>query len=115
MLKFFLGAAFSAAFIAGNMDPVLADTTTSNTDGEVTAHSVEVNPDLAEIEGRTLTDAEAVRVEGQVLRIEIPRPIGICMIGVPSPCNSPNYWNRPGWGWNNPKLINPWMPIIRIR
>lgn len=65
MRKFFLGAALSATIIAGNMAPVLANSTNVNTDGEVTAHSVEVNPDLVEIEGRTLTDAEAANVEGE--------------------------------------------------
>ena len=65
MRKFFLGAALSATFIAGNVAPALANSTNVNTDGEVTAHSVEVNPDLIEIEGRTLTDAEAAEVEGE--------------------------------------------------
>ena len=65
MRKFFLGAALSATIIAGNMAPVLANLTNINTDGEVTAHSVEVNSDLVEIEGRTLTDAEAAEVEGE--------------------------------------------------
>lgn len=65
MHRFLSGVALSAAFIAGNMAPVLADTTDVNTDGEVTTHSVEVNLGLIEIEGRTLTDAEAANVEGE--------------------------------------------------
>jgi len=65
MHRFLSGAALSAIVIAGNMAPALANSTNINTDADVTAHSVEVNPNLVEIEGRTLTDVEAAEVEGE--------------------------------------------------
>jgi len=87
MRKFFLGAALSVSIIAGNMAPALANSTNLETSNGVTVNSVDPKFNLVEIEGRTLTNSEAVRVEGEILRIVIPRP----------------------------KLINPWLRIIRIR
>lgn len=65
MRKFLSGAILSATIIAGNMAPALANPTNLKAGNGVTVNSVAPNPNLVEIEGRTLTDAEAAKVEGE--------------------------------------------------
>jgi len=69
MHRFLSGAALSAILVAGNVAPALANSKNVNTDGEVTANSVASNLDLVEIEGRTLTDAEAAEIQGEAIPV----------------------------------------------
>jgi|GEM_PF-4345210 len=68
MRKLISGAVLSATIVAANMAPVFANTTTNlKTGNGVTVNSVAPKFNLVEIEGRTLTDAEAAKVEGEVV------------------------------------------------
>ena len=107
MYKFLSLASLSAALVTVNVAPVFANPTNTKTANSVTVNSVDLKSSLVEIEGRTLTNSEAVKVEGQVSRITIPNTIqvGICVIGVVSPCNGSNWQPKP-------RPVSP-MPIVR--
>lgn len=72
MRNFLSGAALSATLFAANMAPVFANPTTNlKTGNSATVNSVASNPNLIEIEGRTLTDAEAAKVEGEAFFVPL--------------------------------------------
>jgi hypothetical protein len=71
MHKFLSGAALSATIFAANMAPVLANPTNIKTGNSVTVNSVAPKSSLIEIEGRTLTDAEAAKVEGEAIFVPV--------------------------------------------
>ena len=112
MYKFLSLASLSAALVTVNVAPVFANTTNIKTANSVTVNSVALKSSLVEIEGRTLTNSEAVKVEGRVSRITIPSDIrfGICVIGVVSPCNGPEWQPKPP---TTPIVGRPPSPIVR--
>ncbi|NJL55078.1 hypothetical protein HC928_07725 [bacterium] len=65
MFKQISSIALSATIIAANMAPVLANPTNVKNGNSLTVNSVAPKSSLVEIEGRTLTDAEAAKVEGE--------------------------------------------------
>ena len=66
MDKFLPSLLLSATVFAANMAPVFANATSDIKAGNgVTVNSVAPKSSLIEIEGRTLTDAEAAKVEGE--------------------------------------------------
>lgn len=79
MSKFLSGAVLSAVMFSVNMAPVLANATNIKTSDGVTVNSVVPKSNLVEIEGRTLTDAESAKVEGEALFI--PIAIGAVKLG----------------------------------
>ena len=73
MDKFLSGLALSATLFAANMAPVFANAATDlKTGNGVTVNSVAPKSSLIEIEGRTLTDAEAAKVEGEAAFVIAP-------------------------------------------
>jgi len=78
MFKLISRVALSATIIAGNVATVSANTTNVKTGNGVTVNSVALKSNLVEIEGRTLTDAEAAKVEGEVWWV----PVGGAVAGV---------------------------------
>ncbi|BBC24429.1 hypothetical protein [Pseudanabaena sp. ABRG5-3] len=64
MYKLLSGAALAATVIAANVLPLSANPTTNLKTGN-TLNSVSPKSSLIEIEGRTLTDVEAAKVEGE--------------------------------------------------
>jgi hypothetical protein len=74
MRKILLGVATSVTMFAVNMAPLLANPTTNlKTGSGVTVNSVAPKSSLIEIEGRTLTDAEAAKVEGEAIPLFVAR------------------------------------------
>jgi hypothetical protein len=68
--KFLSGAALSATIIAANVLPLSANPTTNLKNGNsVPVNSVAPKSSLVEFGGRTLTDAEAAKVEGEALPV----------------------------------------------
>ncbi len=67
MRKFLSGVVLSATIIAGNAPLVLANPTNLNAGNGVTVNSVAPKSSLIEFGGRTLTDAEAAKVEGEIV------------------------------------------------
>lgn len=65
MRKFLSRIALAATLATANMAPVFANPTNIKIDNSVTVSSVTPKSNLVEIEGRTLTDAEAAKVEGE--------------------------------------------------
>jgi len=83
--KLLLGAGLIATVFGANMTSAIANPKVESLTMQ------KAFPNLVEIEGRSLTDSEAMKIEGQVSRIMIPTnpQFGICVIGVVSPCNKP--------------------------
>jgi len=111
VFKLFSGVFFSTAIVLGNITPVSASPAILNTSSNAIDQNVVVQKSsLVEIEGRTLGNSEAVKVEGQFSRVQIPRNIqvGICAIGVVSPCNR----NVPPNWQIQPRPVST-MPIVR--
>jgi len=65
MRKFLSGGALSATVITANMGSVFANPTNIKIDNSVTVNSVAPKSTLVEIDGRTLTNAEAASIEGE--------------------------------------------------
>jgi len=82
MRRCFSGLFLSALMVGANMAPALANSTSFNIDSEVTAQSVEFDPSLIEIKGRTLTDAEAAEIKGEdfgIFTIVLPIAIKVAL------------------------------------
>lgn len=108
MHKLLLGAGLIATVFGANMTSAIANPKVESLTMQ------KASPNLVEIEGRSLTDGEAMKIEGQVSRIMIPRnpKFGICVIGVVSPCNG-NGWQfePPSPPRSTPRRDHMGMPI----